>query len=80
MVSFRHTTHEHQSDTALIAGSWLNWFMKKLHPAKALKINNFLIFRFLNKHTGFPSDIKPVEIYLKQESQDYEKGLTKPWA
>lgn len=48
----RHTTHENQIDTPFIVGYWLKWFMTKLKPLDALRINNGLILRFLDKHVG----------------------------
>lgn len=46
------TTHENQTDTVHIAGYWLDWFMKKLDPVIASKINHALILRFLEHHIG----------------------------
>ncbi|KAJ3646815.1 hypothetical protein Zmor_024385 [Zophobas morio] len=80
MYTILHTTHEHQGDTAMLFGSWMNWFMKKLDPLVALKINNCLVLEFLDKYVGSPSDITDCREFLELEKPSYEVGLTKPWA
>ncbi|CAG9830687.1 unnamed protein product [Diabrotica balteata] len=79
MYTIRQTTHENQTDSVLVAGYWLNLFMKKLDPHEALKINNALIFMFLNEHVGVPRNVETFNKYLEVKSDLYEKGLTKPW-
>lgn len=76
----RHTTHEYHSDSALLLGPWLNLFMKKLDPLMALTINSALMVRFLNKYSKFPVDLRDDERILKEQEENYESGLTKPWA
>ncbi|XP_030746400.1 platelet-activating factor acetylhydrolase-like [Sitophilus oryzae] len=80
MYTIKHTTHENQTDSVLLIGYWLNWFMKKLDPLVALRINNSLIFTFLNKHINFPNDVTECEQLLEKEAVNVEEGLTKPWA
>lgn len=80
MYTIKHTTHENQTDTVLLLGYWLNWFMKKLDPIVALKINNALVAEFLNSHTGYPADVKEERQYLEEQKDNVESGLTKPWA
>ncbi|XP_060522392.1 platelet-activating factor acetylhydrolase-like isoform X2 [Cylas formicarius] len=81
IYTIRHTTHESQTDSVLLIGYWLNWFMKKLDPLQALRINNCLILRFLNKTLGYPGDVRDCVDYLKvEEKENVERGLTKPWA
>ncbi|KAK9888149.1 hypothetical protein WA026_000418 [Henosepilachna vigintioctopunctata] len=79
MYTILHTTHETQSDTVLLIGYWLNWFMKKLDPQTGLRINNSLILRFTNTHIGYPENITEEEDLIKKEEKNIEKGLTKPW-
>ncbi|XP_018572036.1 platelet-activating factor acetylhydrolase-like [Anoplophora glabripennis] len=80
MYTIKHTTHENQSDTVLVMGYWLNWFMKKLDPLVALRINNALVVEFLNRHVDWPVDIEEDKQYLKEQKNNFEFGLTKPWA
>lgn len=77
---FRHTTHENQTDSVLLIGYWLNWFMRKLDPLLALKINNSLILSFLKKHMAIQVDISDCLNLLEKEKDYVEVGLTKPWA
>ncbi|XP_045476465.1 platelet-activating factor acetylhydrolase-like [Harmonia axyridis] len=79
MYTILHTTHENQSDSVLLIGYWLNWFMKKLDPFMALRINNSLILKFLNVHVGYPSDAAQHEDLINEQSKNIDKGLTKPW-
>lgn len=79
-MNFRHTTHETQTDSVLLIGYWLNWFMKKLDPLLALKINNSLILRFTKRHINYPKDISDCDSFLGKEKENIEEGLTKPWA
>lgn len=79
MYTILHTTHENQCDSVLLIGYWLNWFMKKLEPRSALKINNALIVKFISQHLGYPENVTGFEDFLNEESVNYEKGLTKPW-
>lgn len=74
------TTHENQTDTVLVFGYWLNWFMRKLDPHLALKLNNALILRFLKQHTHDPGNIDDVEMFLDAEKVNVVAGLPKPWA
>lgn len=76
---FSHTTHENQTDSVLVLGYWLNWFMKKLNPYIALQINNGLILRFLKKHTGHDEKIDDCEAFLHEQDNNIESGLTRPW-
>lgn len=76
---FRHTTHENQSDSVLLIGYWLNWFMRKLNPYMALRINNSLILKFLNVHVGYPTEATEHEDLINEQSRNIDKGLTKPW-
>lgn len=53
------TTHENQTDTVYIVGYWLDFFMKKIDPMLATKINHALIMRYLKRHIGkYPSFLK----------------------
>ncbi|CAG9763343.1 unnamed protein product [Ceutorhynchus assimilis] len=79
MYTIRHTTHENQTDSVLLMGYWLNWFMKKLNPLLALKINNSLILKFLNKHIAYKNIEDCIEI-LEKEKFNIDEGLTQPWA
>ncbi|XP_044758121.1 platelet-activating factor acetylhydrolase-like [Coccinella septempunctata] len=79
MYTILHTTHENQSDSVLLIGYWLNWFMKKLNPYMALRINNSLILKFLSIHVGHPSEATEHEDLINEQSRNIEKGLTKPW-
>lgn len=54
--------------------------MKKLDALTALQINNALTAKFLHKYVKFPEDIKEDEKILKEQEENYESGLTKPWA
>ncbi|XP_039287459.1 platelet-activating factor acetylhydrolase [Nilaparvata lugens] len=74
LYTIRHTTHEHQTDTAIVWGSWLNLFMKKLDKSVALKINNFLALQFLHKHFGFPKDIDDCDSYIKENAENIVEG------
>ncbi|CAH0564022.1 unnamed protein product [Brassicogethes aeneus] len=80
MCTILHTTHEHQTDTPLLIGSWLNWFMKKLNPEVALKINTALVVKFLHEQVEYPENIEEFDKILKDNSRNIEYGLTKPWA
>ncbi|KAJ8923120.1 hypothetical protein NQ315_001673 [Exocentrus adspersus] len=80
IYTIKHTTHENQTDSVLLIGYWLNWFMKKLDPLAALKINNALIMEFLNHCVGYPANIESDRQYLEQQTDNIEPGLTKPWA
>ncbi|KAJ8936369.1 hypothetical protein NQ314_012388 [Rhamnusium bicolor] len=80
MYTILHTTHENQSDSVLLIGYWLNWFMRKLNPLVALRINNALILKFVNQYTNYPSNIEVYNNYLEKQKQNIEFGLTKPWA
>ncbi|KAK7868532.1 hypothetical protein R5R35_004815 [Gryllus longicercus] len=71
--TIRGTTHEHQSDSPFVIGTWLNLFnLKKLDSALAMKINNYLIFRFLRTHVGsvpgLPSEEETSEFLNQQDS------------
>ncbi|KAL3272682.1 hypothetical protein HHI36_014146 [Cryptolaemus montrouzieri] len=79
MYTILHTTHENQTDSVILAGSWLNWFMKKLDPQMALRINNSLIMKFTSTHIGYPEDVTEHEDLINEQSRNIEKGLTKPW-
>ncbi|KAF2883062.1 hypothetical protein ILUMI_23108 [Ignelater luminosus] len=79
MYTILHTTHENQTDSVLVLGYWLNWFMKKLNPYVALQINNGLILRFLKQHTGHDENIDDCEAFLHEQDNNIESGLTKPW-
>lgn len=79
MYTIRQTTHEHQTDSPLIVGCWLNLFMKKLDPIEAININNALIIKFLNEYIGLPKNIENYEEILKRSSRHFEEGLTKAW-
>ncbi|XP_026471874.1 platelet-activating factor acetylhydrolase-like [Ctenocephalides felis] len=79
VYTIKHTTHENQIDTPFIVGYWLKWFMTKLKPIEALRINNCLILRFLDKHVGVPADITDVNKHLAEQIDNYEEGDTKPW-
>lgn len=48
--TIRMTTHENQTDTVHVVGYWLDWFMKKIDPMIASRINHALILRFLERH------------------------------
>ncbi|XP_026274506.1 platelet-activating factor acetylhydrolase [Frankliniella occidentalis] len=52
LYTIRMTTHENQTDTVHIVGYWLDWFMKKIDPVLASRLNHALILRFLNQHIG----------------------------
>jgi len=80
MFTILHTTHESQTDTVVVLGYWLNWFMKKINPCVALRINNALMLQFLKKHTGHGESIEDCELYLQEEHGNIVSGLTKPWA
>lgn len=80
MNTILHTTHENQTDSVIVSGYWMNWFMKKLDPVVALRINSSLILCFLNKYLNFPIDIKDCRDYLKAHHDLYQEGLTNPWA
>lgn len=80
MYTIKHTTHENQTDSPLIVGYWLNWFMKKLNPEIALNINNALILTFLHEYIKEPVNINELQEYLHKQRQNYAFGLTKPWA
>ncbi|XP_066250052.1 platelet-activating factor acetylhydrolase-like [Euwallacea similis] len=80
MYTIKHTTHENQTDSVLLVGYWLNWFMRKLNPLLALKINNSLILRFLSQNVNPLVDISDCTALLEQERHNVEMGLTKPWA
>ncbi|KAH0816648.1 hypothetical protein GEV33_006141 [Tenebrio molitor] len=80
MYTILHTTHESQTDTVLLVGYWLNWFMKKLEPSVGLKINNSLILEFLENYVGSPCDVADCKQYLEEQRVNLEVGLTKPWA
>ncbi|KAL1494972.1 hypothetical protein ABEB36_010471 [Hypothenemus hampei] len=80
MFTIKHTTHENQTDTVLLVGYWLNWFMKKINPLKALKINNSLILKFFKDHLKYPENISDCLEILNKEVDNIELGLTKPWA
>ncbi|XP_050311173.1 platelet-activating factor acetylhydrolase-like [Anthonomus grandis grandis] len=80
MYTIKHTTHENQTDSALLVGCWLNWFMRKLDPLLALKINNALVLKFLNRHLKCPADVSDCLELLESEKENVEEGLTKPWA
>lgn len=54
--------------------------MRKIDPRKGLRINNYLLLRFLKQHVGIDSDINDCEEYLKKEQENILEGLTKPWA
>ncbi|XP_044252623.1 platelet-activating factor acetylhydrolase-like [Tribolium madens] len=79
MFTILHTTHENQTDSALVVGYWLNWFMKKLEPVVALKINNSLILVFLDKLVKCLSDVTDCREFLKEQESNLEQGLTRPW-
>lgn len=53
--------------------------MRKLNPELALKINNSLIFIFLNKFLNCPN-IDDCQNILSEHENKYESGLTKAWA
>ncbi|RZC27663.1 platelet-activating factor acetylhydrolase, partial [Asbolus verrucosus] len=76
----KHTTHENQTDSVLLIGYWLNWFIKKLDPLVALKINSSIILEFLNRYVGSPSSIEDCKQFLEEQRSNIETGLTKPWA
>lgn len=80
MYTILHTTHENQCDSVCVMGYWLNWFMKKLNPVLALRINNALMVRFLAKQTAATEDIKNSDKVLADEKLNFAIGLTKPWA
>lgn len=80
MYTIRHTTHENQTDSPLILGYWLNWFMKKLDPNVAIIINNALILRYLHNLIKFPFEVNYVDELLEKHKDNIEFGLTKPWA
>lgn len=80
MYTIKHTTHENQTDSPLIVGYWLNWFMKKLDPEVATNINNALILTFLHKYINHPPQIDALLNYLHVQNDNVEFGLTKPWA
>lgn len=80
MYTIKHTTHESQTDSVFVCGYWMNWFMKKLPPKQAIKINNALILRFFNEHLRVPDDVTESEKYLLKENENFYTGLTKPWA
>ncbi|KAJ8986162.1 hypothetical protein NQ317_005636 [Molorchus minor] len=80
MNTILHTTHENQTDSVLLIGYWLNWFMRKIDPQVALKINNALILEFLSAHISYPSDVDWHRKYLVQQKHNIECGLTRPWA
>lgn len=76
----RHSTHENQTDSIFLVGSWLNWLMKKIDPNVGVKINNCLLLEFLHKYTRDDGDISDCQEYLKKEAKNYYSGLTLPWA
>lgn len=80
MYTIKHTTHESQTDSPLIVGYWLNWFMKKLDPEIAININNSLICTFLYEFVNYPPQIKEAQDLLDKQKDNIEFGLTKPWA
>lgn len=80
MYTIRHTTHENQTDSPLIIGCWLNWFMKKLDPEIAININNTLILTFIYNFLKYPTDINVLKSYMDKQNDNIEFGLTKPWA
>jgi len=80
MYTILHTTHESQTDSVLLVGYWLNWFMKKLDPLLALRINNALILKFLNEQITFPVELGDCDTLLEREKHNVEEGLTRPWA
>lgn len=80
MYTIKHTTHETQTDSPLIVGYWLNWFMKKLDPETAININNALILAFLYDCYKYPTDSNKLQTYLDKHKDNIEFGLTKPWA
>ncbi|XP_075209992.1 platelet-activating factor acetylhydrolase-like [Lycorma delicatula] len=69
LFTIKSTTHETQTDTAMVLGHWLDFFMKKLDPRIGAKINSFLILQFLHKSVGLPDDISQIEEYLSQQSE-----------
>lgn len=73
--TIRRSTHEQQSDTPFLVGSWQNLLMKKIDSATAMKINNHLILRFLQKHIGLPSG-KMSEEFLHQRDEDIARSLS----
>lgn len=79
MYTIKHTTHENQTDSPLIIGNWLNWFMKKLDPDNAVAINNYLILTFLHEYIKYPSNIIELREYLDKQKHNIAFGLTKPW-
>ncbi|VEN59171.1 unnamed protein product [Callosobruchus maculatus] len=80
MYTILNSTHETQTDTVFILGYWLNWFMRKIDPTIGLRINNYIILEFLNRHTLFPKNVEEQKAYLDKEKHNYMSGLTKPWA
>ncbi|KAF5270186.1 hypothetical protein FQR65_LT05666 [Abscondita terminalis] len=80
MYTLLSTTHEYQSDSVLVFGSWLNWFMKKLDPHLALQLNNALALKFLKQYTNHPETIEDCEKLLEAEKTHVVSGVTKPWA
>lgn len=80
MYTIKHTTHESQTDSVFVVGYWLNWFMKKLKPELAIRINCSIMLTFLKEQLGYPNDIHKVERCLLNESDNFYMGLTKPWA
>ncbi|XP_065155391.1 platelet-activating factor acetylhydrolase-like isoform X2 [Atheta coriaria] len=80
MFTINKSTHENQTDSVLIAGYWLNWFMKKIDPKLALKINNALMLKHLNLYTGGEEATTDIEKFLSENEQHFTAGLTLPWA
>ncbi|KAK7602654.1 hypothetical protein V9T40_006628 [Parthenolecanium corni] len=70
LYTMRNTTHESSTDTPQVFGYWLNLFMKKLDSRIALKIQNYLILQFLQKHTGLEIEEDLVKNYLKLREND----------
>lgn len=69
LFTIKGTTHETQTDTPIVLGHWLNFFMKKLDPKVGAKINTFLILQFLERHIGLLENRSQVEGYLDQQSE-----------
>lgn len=80
MRTMLQTTHENQSDTVFLVGSWLNWFMRKIDPKIGIRLNNSFMLQFLRDKTGHTEDISDCEEFINQHDKQFYTGITKAWA
>lgn len=76
----RGTDHRLHTDFAFIFGNWkLHFFTRTIDAKLGVKLNNCLVFKFLNKHVGIPENVDEYATTLEKHREYYEVGLTKPW-